>query len=103
MMLVSKCQAVETEVRKTGIIANDIILELQTDSPNNTLDLYRKQLEVLVQQTSFKNVHFSAAGVFRFDYSVLSLMTGAITSNFIIFLQFRTSPDIHCMKSNSTT
>lgn len=102
MMVISKCQTAETELRKTGMIANDIILDLQINSSNYTINLYRKQLEAMVKQISFNNVHFSAAGVFRFDYTVLLVMTGVVISYFIIFLQFSLGSKIKCGTSHNT-
>lgn len=103
VILTGKCSSTADEAIRSGTIANTVLSETQKDTVNNNERLCRKQLQLLVQRISYDRPHFSAAGFFTVDYSVICTTFGIITSYFIIFLQFGGNSTCNCSSLNNTT
>ncbi|KAF2892950.1 hypothetical protein ILUMI_13225 [Ignelater luminosus] len=75
----AKCSATRKQAFKTGLIANDILMDLSAEN-NSSAEAYKDQLRMIIDQIAYRNPHFSAGGVFSVDYTTVSCLATTIVT-----------------------
>lgn len=90
----AKCSTTRKQAFKTGLIANDILMDLSAES-NQFSEAYKDQLRMIIDQIAYRNPHFSAGGVFSVDYAMVSCLATTIVTYITVLLQLRGNPTCH--------
>lgn len=94
-MLVSDCQAITKEMKKTSVISFKILLENpQIDIPKKDLkiNLINEALYTVALQSAQNKLVFTAAGFFTIDYTMLYNMVATIIAYIVIIIQLTNTP-----------
>lgn len=78
-----------TESKKTSNICYKLLLNFLNTPTSLREKTTKEELFLLADLMSKRDVHFSAAGFFNIDYSMLFMIFGAIAAYLVIILQFK--------------
>ncbi|KAF7268748.1 hypothetical protein GWI33_018100 [Rhynchophorus ferrugineus] len=81
------------ETTKTSRISSALLTHLPLSKTPDVDHCYKKQLELLNQQSSFKKICVSAAGFFDVNNKMLGVMAANVSSYLLIILQFLTQKE----------
>lgn len=70
-------------------MATDLLFDMQPERTNECKEIYKEQLQLLIQDISYRNVHFSAGGIFEVNFKVISMLVSVVATYLIVVLQFR--------------
>lgn len=80
------CHATTKEVQRTTVVCFKLI---QTLNKSGQSDAVRDELLLLAKQASMERLHFTAAGFFNVDYTMLYILLSSITSYIVVLFQFK--------------
>lgn len=78
-----------TETKKTSVICFKLLLNFLQNPTSLWEKATKEELYLLADLIAKRDVHFSAAGFFKIDYSLLFVIFGAIATYLVIILQFK--------------
>lgn len=91
MLIARSCSSTTQEAFQTGVIAHNILLNISVGTDDGFQELVKEELTLIVQQVVQRKAHFSAGGFFPIDFTIVYGLIGAVTSYFIVLLQFKGS------------
>ena len=86
VVISGSCKATTEEARRTGAICFKLIRTLGKCDKRDSL---RDELLLLARQASMEHLHFSAAGFFNSDYTMLYNLMNVIMGYIVIVFQFK--------------
>lgn len=85
-LLIASCHFVTEQARRTSVLGYKLLLKIPVQPRNLHEQHLRESIQLLIRQTVFRKPHFSAAGFFDLDYSILVATFGSITSYTVVIL-----------------
>lgn len=86
--LAAKCSSTMEKANITKSIAQKLLLKEPITTSLTTKEEYLYKEELILFINTSRSPFFSAGGFFTVDYSLLLAIMGALTSYFIVLLQF---------------
>lgn len=87
VVVAATCDITTKEAKRTATICYNLLLDVPAVSNNVQDRILREELILLANQATHQCPHFSAAGFFRVDYTMLFGLLGTVTSYIIVLIQ----------------
>lgn len=86
--IASSCNSALNEAEKVGKTTFKLLQDIPEFKMTENEEMLREELLVLAQQALMNCPHFTAAGFFNVDYTMLYNILGSVTSYVVVIVQF---------------